>query len=226
MALTRPDSPSSSVALTPCADNGGSSSFVCGLNASACSSDTGVFTMSGGGSFTLRPPQVQALIEPVLSSASASATSQTTVTSCPSPPTSGGMYTAAQMAGLGCGLGLPLLFAIVAAGFFFMRERGWRRHSIVEPDSYTFRPPPTIQHPAFRSMPVSRDGSEVGSMQTMTTNGHEQQHLHSFLDRYQAMNEKTGRVPVHRVELDGSPVSHDRRREMGERATVQEGNRF
>ncbi|KAK4494146.1 hypothetical protein PRZ48_014444 [Zasmidium cellare] len=222
------DSPSGSIALTPCADNGGSSSFVCGFNATACDSNTGVFTMSGGGSFVLRPAQVQALIEPVLNSSTAASASQTTVTSCPSnSPKPEGTYTAAQMAGLGCGLGLPLLFAICAAGFLFLREKGWRRDSIIEPDSYNFRPPPPIhiQHPTFGSAPVSRDGSEVGSMQTMTTNGGPE-HLHSFLDRYQAMNEKTGRVPVHRVELDGSPVSFDRRREMGERATIQEGNRF
>ncbi|KAF2164898.1 hypothetical protein M409DRAFT_56255 [Zasmidium cellare ATCC 36951] len=223
------DSPSGSIALTPCSDDGGSSSFVCGLNASACDSSTGVFTMSGGGSFVLRPAQVRALIEPVLnSSTAASSASQTTVTSCPSsePSKPQGMYSAAQMAGLGCGLGLPLLFAICAAVFLFLREKGWRRDSIIEPDSYNFRPPPpiTIQHSPFRSAPVSRDGSDVGSMQTMTTNG--QEHLHSFLDRYHPMNEKTGKVPVHRVELDGSPVSMDRRREMGERATIQEGNRF
>lgn len=203
---------------------------MCGLDATACDNNSGVFTMSGGGSFVLRPAQVQALIEPVLNSTAAqsSSASQTAATSCPSGEASKpeGMYTAAQMAGLGCGLGLPLLFAICAAGFLFIRERSHRRGSIIEPASYDFKPPPpiTIQHPAFRSVPGSRDGSDVMSLQTVNSSGRETPaHMRSFLDRYQAMNEKTGRVPVHRVELDGSPVRLPRH-EPGDRAMIQDTN--
>lgn len=212
------DSPSSSIALTPCSDNGGSSSFVCGLDASACSSDS-EFTMTGGGSFILRPAQVQALIEPVLNQSAAQTSAE-----CSSK--SQGMYSASQMAGLGCGLGLPLLFFICAAAFLFIRERSHRRDSIIEPTSYNFQPPPPmLQHPAFRSTPVSRDGSEIGSMQTVTT-ADGPAHLGSFLDRYQSMNEKTGRVPVHRVELDGSPINRGPRPPLSHQGTFDDGNRF
>lgn len=132
------------------------------------------------------------------------------------------------MAGLGCGLGLPLLAFIGAVVFLLVREKQRKRNSIIEPNSYNFRPPPamTLTHPAFRSIPTTRDGSDVASMQTANSPRPETpKHLQSFLDRYQAMNEKTGQVPVHRVELDGSPVTRPKQ-QMADRAIFQDGNRF
>lgn len=205
--MLRTVTPSSSVPISPCSDSTSGSTFACGLNASACADSSQTFTMSGGNTFVLRSSQVAALVSPALSSMTSTATA-----SCSPDADDAHLYTAGQMAGLGCGLGLPLLFAVSAFVILYMRAKPQNSKKAYRlPDNhneYRFTlPPPLHMHPAHRTGPLSRDGSEHGS----TRSGPEAPtHMKKV---YASMSEKSaydsGSQSSRAVELPGSPIPHD-----------------
>ncbi|CAK1358095.1 hypothetical protein CB0940_07254 [Cercospora beticola] len=161
-----------SIAITPCSLDGSQSTFTCGLNNTACRNESRTFGLPGSSALVLRPAQVSALVAPVLSSvaaqasASASEQAQATVTSCTGAQAipSGMYYTPGQMAGLGVGLGIPLLIAACTAIMLWNKERSRHPKLMYQlPDELNMdlKPmPPNMfpAHPAVRSIPPSRDG--------------------------------------------------------------------
>lgn len=95
----------------------------------------------------LRPAQIVQLIQPALESSGTSAPIEpsTTATATANPDT---LYTSSQMAGLGCGLGLPLAFFLVVALCMLYKEK--QKHAGPKlmyklpdnHDEFSFRPPP------------------------------------------------------------------------------------
>lgn len=202
---------------------------MCGLNNSRCRNESRTFGLIGSSALVLRPAQVSELVAPVLSSvaahASASATSaastQRTATSCPKAQTMPTelYYTQGQMAGLGVGLGIPLLIAACTAFVLWNKERA--RHpklmyQLPDDDIMDFKPPPSSMfpaHPAVRSIPPSRESnmSDLAAFRNGSpTSGRETPpHMQTFAERYQAMNKHMVRSPLqeqHSFELDGQPV--------------------
>ena len=111
LLTTSPDTPDSSVPLTPCSSNSTTNTFVCGLNVTDCSN---AFAMSGGSSLVLRPAQVAALIQPEL----AAAQSNTTASSSGAT-----IFTLTQVLAVACGTGIPLIAALLITAYFLWRER-------------------------------------------------------------------------------------------------------
>ncbi|EME40690.1 hypothetical protein DOTSEDRAFT_65358 [Dothistroma septosporum NZE10] len=194
---------SGSVPIMPCSSNGGSTLYVCGINSTLCKDSASQFTISGG-SFVLRPSQVQALIGPALNSMAAEDAK---------------LYTGGQMAGLGCGLGLPLLFCICAAFFMWQRERNARPKLMYKlPDGHNefggFKAPPPMTSPSSGLRPPSF-GSYQGSVHVaQTSRPGTPAYMQNYLERYQAaMHEKTGtsvKINVQPVEIGGTPIPMQR----------------
>ncbi|CAK3931701.1 Hypothetical predicted protein [Lecanosticta acicola] len=216
------DFPSGSIPLMPCS----SSTFVCGLSAS-CSNTTAVFSLSGTGSIVLRPSQVDSIVRPALSSLEASSnasSSLNTTALCAHTP---GFYTSGAMAGLGCALGLPLLFCLLAIALSLHRRSQRAKppklmyklpddHDDFHSHSHFPRPLPPLDRSRtalspLSPMPVSRNGSEWSL--AMSSAGKESLappvHMQSFLERYQAMSEKANGGRTRVVELPGSPTVHE-----------------
>lgn len=190
-----------SIAIMPCSNNGGSPLYVCGINSSLCKNTASQFTISGG-SFVLRPAQVEALVGSAFSSMAAEEAK---------------LYTGGQMAGLGCGLGLPLLFCICAAFFMWRRERNGRPKLMYKlPDDHNefggFKAPSssTMASPTFGLRPPSFASYHGSVHVAQASRPGAPAYMQSYLERYQAtMNEKTGksvRVNVQPVEIGGTPI--------------------
>ena len=192
--------------------------------------------MNSDTGLTLRPSQIAALVQPVLAASTPS--SLASQTACPSTAASaGGLYTPGQMAGLGCGLGLPLLFALLVTLYLLRQEkRRFNKPKLMYKlpddckDEFTFRPPlppPVKEHPAYLSHTASRATSTVtsrrGSMRTLRSPGppvHMEALPQSFIERYETMK-KTALVQEEalanpRHELHGIPKEVVRH-ELGER---------
>lgn len=213
------ESPGASVAITPCSDGGGTSTFVCGLNSTDCLSDTNTWTMSGGNSLVLRPAQI-AMVQPILQSTTSRTpslvTRDQTAISCPAASTAANataLYTSGQMAGLGCGLGLPLGFALLVSLYLLRKER--EKHAGPKlmyklpdnHDDFTLRVPSNLRTNSNLSLgshtagdPYSNPSSRRNSIGT--TGSGKPIHLQTFAQRYEMMKNDPGRQ---RHELDGAP---------------------
>ena len=208
---------------------------MCGLNSTDCQSNSNTWKMSGAGSIVLRPDQVAAAVTPALSDApppppnGTDAAPVTTVTACPSPDSAAtnttGLYTSGEMAGLGCGLGLPLGFALIAALILLRREK--QKHAKPKlmyklPDDvqseFSFRPPPIPGRRVSEFSPSPLANSRRASMKTVGST--KPAHVQSFLERYETMK-KSAKVSEldlgrQRHELDGAPPYENVRHELAE----------
>ncbi|KAM0713308.1 hypothetical protein Q7P35_000760 [Cladosporium inversicolor] len=125
----RTESPGGGIAITACSDEGEDSKFTCGLNTKGCELEDTTWTLHGNVSLVLRPSQVAELTGSAVASTRPS--SATTSEAAPSKisshveftPTATKLYTSSDMAGLGCGLGLPLVFFLVVALCALFKER-------------------------------------------------------------------------------------------------------
>ena len=126
------------------------------------------------------------------------------------------------MAGLGCALGLPLLFCICAALFMWRRQRNGRPKLMYKlPDDHNefggFKTPIPV------SAPVSPAGLRPPSFGSYHGSVHVAQasrpgtpaYMQNYLERYQAtMNEKHGgkgvRINVQPIEIGGTPIPMQR----------------
>lgn len=201
------ESPSAGIAITPCADDGDNSTFTCGLGTEGCQSEDSTWTLHGGSSIVLRPSQIAALIEPATASSSSSSQIAPSPSAAHNETT---MYTSSQMAGLGCGLGLPLTFFLVVALCALYKER--QNHTGPKlmyklPDNHQefgmgFQRPP----PSALSVPSrTHSNFSIDSRFTSRTveSSHKQANPHSFLDRYDSMK-REGKVAEFQVhEMDG-----------------------
>ncbi|KXT11997.1 hypothetical protein AC579_4636 [Pseudocercospora musae] len=204
-------SPGSSIPLTPCAVSNGASTFVCGLDGTACKKNSNTFPMAGGASFVLREAQVAAMVAPVLASMSASASASPNSSAC----TSDALYTGGQMAGLGIGLAIPLLIAACAVIFLWQKERARKPRLMYQLPDDDFKSPQALR-PAVHFIPASRDNSDACSFRTVTpeivqisgraTPQYKPDHLQSFQERYHAMNKNLIGLSIQAQELDGHPV--------------------
>lgn len=204
------ESTDSSIPLTPCATSNGASTFVCGLDGTACKKNSNTFPMTGGQSFVLRQAQVAAMVAPVLASMSAQASSSANASACSTV----GFYSGGAMAGLGIGLAIPLLIATCTAIFLWQKERARRPKLMYQLPDEDLRPTPT--QPAVHFIPASRDNSDACSFRTVTPEivqvsgrGTPQQkpdHMQTFQERYHAMNKNLLGLSVVAQELDGQPV--------------------
>lgn len=188
------ESPGASIAITPCSDDGEHSTFTCGLNTTGCQSDTSTWTMTYDAS-------------PSGTSSHANATK---------------MYTSSDMAGLGCGLGLPLGFFLVVALCALYKEK--QNHTGPKlmyklPDNHTdfsigARPPPS----AFRAPSHYSNFSVDSRLAPRTRDGAEPADPHSFLDRYETMK-RDGKLSAFQVhEMDGvSPHEPAERHELSDK---------
>lgn len=210
------ESPSTGIAITPCSDDGETSTFTCGLNNSGCQSDDTTWTLTDNTSIVLRPSQIAELIE----SSSSNATSSQIVTSPSLATNATKMYTSSDMAGLGCGLGLPLGFFLVVALCALYKER--QNHTGPKlmyklPDNHNefggFRPPP----PALRAH-SNYSNFSIDSRQTSQTMDGKPANPHSFLDRYDTMK-REGKISEFQVhEMDGvSPHDPSVRHELSDK---------
>ncbi|KAK3723621.1 hypothetical protein LTR37_001502 [Vermiconidia calcicola] len=126
------------IALQPCSQTSLESTFVCGLSNSDCIDDHNVFAVSDATNIVLRGLQVAALqggkqqaltISPTTSLHDSSSGSEPanstfqTVTATPSAVRTDAKFTTAQMAGVGAGVGIPLLLALLAAIFIILKQR-------------------------------------------------------------------------------------------------------
>lgn len=216
------ESPSTGIAITPCSDNGEHSTFTCGLNTSGCKSDDKTWIMHGNTTLVLRPSQIAELIEPALASATSSSTPNATSSPVVTSPTMVAnetkLYTASDMAGLGCGLGLPLGFFLVVALCALYKER--QNHTGPKlmyklPDNHTdfnLRPPMYPQRALSNHSNYSVD-SRMTSM-----DAGKQANPHSFLDRYDTMK-REGKISQFQVhEMDGvSPHEPAVRHELSDK---------
>lgn len=216
------ENPSSGMAITPCKDAGKNSTFTCGLSNRGCQSDT--FQLTGSDALVLRPTQIAKLVEPALASLSssmaASATSSATSSSqtgmATSDPTSvpqiaaspsavangTKVYTSSDMAGLGCGLGLPLTFFLVVALCALYKER--QNHT---GPKLMYKLPDNHEEFDFRKpapFPRTHSNYSVDSRITTRTFDHgKPANPHSFLDRYDSMK-REGKISEFQVhEMDG-----------------------
>jgi hypothetical protein len=208
------------MAITPCRDAGKNSTFTCGLSNRGCSYDT--FQLRGGDALVLRPTQIAKLVEPALSSMSASMAasatstpSSKTETATPDPtsvpeitasniaPVNGTkVYTSSDMAGHGGGLGLPLTFFLVVALCALYKER--QNHT---GPKLMYKLPDNHEEFDFRKpAPMLRAHSNysVDSRYTSrTTLDGKPANPHSFLDRYDSMK-REGKISEFQVhEMDG-----------------------
>lgn len=182
--------------------------------------------MTDDTSLVLRPSQIAELIEPALASASASASASSTpnatssqVMSSPSVVADEKLYTTSDMAGLGCGLGLPLGFFLVVALCALYKER--QNHTGPKlmyklPDNHTdfnLRPPmyPQRAH-------SNHSNYSVDSRMTSITLDGKAANPHSFLDRYDTMK-REGKISQFQVhEMDGvSPHEPSVRHELSDK---------
>lgn len=222
------EDPSASISITPCGSVDGTNTFVCGLNSTDCQTGSNTFTMTGGSGFVLRPSQIAALVEPALeaSETASSSATEATVTFCPSQTSTTNarkVYTGSDMAGLGCGLGLPLFFALCAALILLRRERQkYAKPKLMYKlpdnckDEFTFRPPQRVgSQPSFSS-PSSLNPSRRQSLRTLSSG--RPAHMQNFLERYEAMKRKGELNGLQRHELDSSPGYEEavKRHELGE----------
>lgn len=123
------------------------------------------------------------------------------------------------MAGLGCGLGLPLGFFLIVALCALYKER--QNHTGPKlmyklPDNHNefgFRPPP----PALRAH-SNYSNFSIDSRQTSQTIDNKPANPHSFLDRYDTMK-REGKISEFQVhELDGvSPHDPSVRHELSDK---------
>lgn len=208
-----------------CTNDGEESQFMCGMNTANCKKNSALFTLPSAG-ITLRKSELSALIDPAVSSALAQTTTQAatvskiTVTALPTSSSSSSnnssdaIYTPGQMAGLGVGLGIPLLIASCLALLLYRKDRA-RTPKLMYPlpddlaDPYTSKDGKPL-HPglvtAATRPPVSRDGS-ILSFNTMGGNNGgatTPAHMQTFAERYQVMKGASGGFQIQRVELDGS----------------------
>ena len=216
------------MAITPCKDAGKNSTFTCGLSNRGCSYDT--FQLHGSDALVLRPTQIAKLVEPALSSMSASMAASATSTpssqteSATPDPTSvpeltashlaaangTKVYTSSDMAGLGCGLGLPLTFFLVVALCALYKER--QNHT---GPKLMYKLPDNHEEFDFRKpAPMLRAHSNysVDSRYTSrTTLDGKPANPHSFLDRYDSMKRegKISEFQVHEMDAGVSPYRHE-----------------
>lgn len=151
--------------------------------------------MAGGTSFVLRPSQLESLV----AKPDAANTTKTT-------------YTPAQVAGLSCGLALPLAIALVITLHLLREEK--RRHASPK---LMYKLPDGHDELALRAHPLSRSNLSLPSHMTAaspsrrtsvgTTSSAKPAHLQSFAERYgkrvEAVEMDLG-LPRH--ELDGDVV--------------------
>ncbi|EMC91736.1 hypothetical protein BAUCODRAFT_38871 [Baudoinia panamericana UAMH 10762] len=237
----KPESPTGSIAISPCSSASESNTFACGANSTGCQTNGDTFTMSGGNALQLRPTQLAAIISSALpttsSTSSHSLTSSTsavvaekTVTSCPSPSPAlldtSKQYTDTDMAALGCGLGLPLFFALCAALILLRKEQ--QRHARpklmyklpLDHDEYSFRPPPPARAAstlsAVDSAFSSREGySKRASLKTLGSQ--KPAHMQSFMERYESMKKSKVQVQEREThELDSVNVKDVMRHELSD----------
>ncbi|KAM0717444.1 hypothetical protein Q7P37_007296 [Cladosporium fusiforme] len=221
MLSKRVESPSAGIAITPCADHGGeNSTFTCGLDNAGCRNKDKVWTLGGLAAIALRPSQIAELAPTRPAMESSIMDSQTTTSSV---PTTNGttMYTAGQMAGLGCGLGLPLTFFLVVALCMLHKEK--QKHTGPKlmyklPDNHQEfisqlpnRPNNTMLRAHSNYSIDSRPGvysshglERENSVLTLDSSRPAQEH--SFLDRYNSIKSnidanRASRIIVH--EMDG-----------------------
>ncbi|KAF2772877.1 hypothetical protein EJ03DRAFT_324432 [Teratosphaeria nubilosa] len=187
---------STDVAISPCT-SGENATFVCGLNATDCSNEAVTFTMTGSSSgLVLRASQVEALLSSMVSSNS----THTTKT-----------YTTSDMAGLGCGLGLPLFFALCFAIFLLHQEKV--KHAppkLMYPlpddckDDYRLQPSAPLSRPYTAESQPTTTSSRRNSG-TSPVNAKAQGEPGTFFERYKAMQATDKFVGTHRHELDTLP---------------------
>ena len=167
----------------------------------------------------LRPAQVSALVEPTLKNTTSAALSDVSraqnVVSCPSASTAANataLYTSSQMAGLGCGLGLPLGFALLVALYLLSKER--EKHAGPKlmyklpdnHDEFTLRAPSDLRSHSNLSLASHTIGGAYSNpssrRNSIGTNGSGNPiHLQTFAQRYEMMKNDPGRQ---RHELDGA----------------------
>lgn len=223
-------SPNAEVAITPCSTDTDSNTFACGL-AGDCSKDT--FTLPADTSLALRPSQIAALVGSLSSSSDAA-----TATACAD---TGSMVSVGALAGVACGVGLPLLIALIIAIILLRREKTrftkpklmYKLPDECKEEEFSHRAPPPI-HPALRpespADSASAYSSRRGSFRTAAASpGLSPRPMHgTFMERYESMKKSAG-GQVHesapRHELDSAPSYQEtERHEMGDyRRSVSSG---
>lgn len=220
-----------SIAITPCATSWGASTFVCGLNNGRCSNDENTFVLASS-NLVLRPAQVSAIVAPILNETSDSHTANGTATY-------DGYYTTGQMAGLGAGLGIPLVLTACFTLYLWNKHRHQGPKTMYQlPDSEAIRdwkspvaPPAYAMRPTVPATPLTRNGSDLASIRTVTPSSdrHAPPHVQSLPARYQSEIKGTssGGARTFIPELDGQPVGSAFRFESGgsQRATRSLNNR-
>lgn len=234
MLMCLAERPGGSIAITPCSANGTKNTFVCDLNNTKCRDPTQTFSLGGSSALVLRPVQVSALLAAVNNAtASSTNTSATATGSANATGIASGLdgvdtvrsdakYTSGDMAGLGVGLLIPMLIASFIAFRLWKQERA-RHPKLMYPlpdeDTFDLKPPPSnyfSPHPAVRSIssrdgyPAGKDSYDLASFRTATPTQDRSTppHMHTFAERYQAMNKAIG-GNLHEqssFELDGQPV--------------------
>lgn len=212
--VEREESPNTGIAITPCADHGENSTFTCGLDNSRCRDEDNVWKLNSHGNIVLRSSQVAELLGPAMESSTTSPEIEASSASSTNGTT---MYTSSQMAGLGCGLGLPLAFFLVVALCMLHKEK--QKHAGPKlmyklPDNHQeFIAQVPQHHNSFRA----QSNLSIDSRQTdvysshglgrensiLTINSNRPAQAHSFLDRYDSLKSShaPSQVVVH--EMDG-----------------------
>ena len=142
--------------------------FVCGLNNDDCKDSSKTFTLSSDTQLILRPAQIQDLVGSALASGVAASTSTVTAAA-----TAGnGDYTLGEVIGAGCGVGIPLLFALGIVIFLLIREKrksGFQDSTYKNLDddgkgSIMIGPAPSmLKRATIRSTTTSKSSTHFGS---------------------------------------------------------------
>jgi hypothetical protein len=215
------ENPSGGIAITPCTDNGEHSTFTCGLNTTGCQSDDSTWILHGNVSVVLRPSKIAELTTPAMSSSSLGETCSQVLVSPSMAANATKVYTASDMAGLGCGLGLPLGFFLVVALCALYKER--QNHTGPKlmyklPDNHSefvgSRPQPST----LRAHSNYSNFSIDSRLTSRTMEGAKLANPHSFLDRYDTMK-REGKISEFQVhEMDGvSPHDPSVRHELSDK---------
>lgn len=213
----RTESPDASIAITPCTNDGDNSTFTCGISSTNCQDSSKTFPLSGGNSLVLRPSQIASLIQPALES---STTTPSHLAASSNPANATTMYTSSQMAGLGCGLGLPLTFLLTVALCMLHKEK--QKHAGPKlmyklPDNHDeflarSQPPPPRPLYSSHSGKFSVDSHAYSVRPTLgrensvltVDSGRTVAQPHSFLDRWDSTKGR-GQAPAVVVhEMDGT----------------------
>ncbi|KAK4574682.1 hypothetical protein LTR86_001523 [Recurvomyces mirabilis] len=191
--------------------------------------------MSGGSGIQLRTDQVATILSSVLAAtpSATNAIGQPTVTATSSAnAASAGLHTSGELVGVACGVGLPLLFALVALLILYRREKQkhappklmYRLPDDHKADEFTFRPP-TATAASRKSAYTTTTAdfgppSDRGSFRTVGSNQNTPR-VPGFAERYESMqqaghaHEKEAREKQ-RHELDSSAIRDMIRHELGE----------